>query len=355
MPECLMFKYGLNITTRGQAKPCCIFRTSSKDEQHDLYDIDAARAHFETLYEESLDKWLPQCINCSKPESRTGDSLRVRSHDIFKEGSGDGIRYLDMEISNTCNLTCRMCSPHSSSKWGAMVKNNPQLEWTGHDRSAARVKYGWHKDLDSIKHLLKHLQVLKFTGGEPFLIPQVKQVIDYVCEQGLAPNISLKIITNGTVDLTPWFDKLVQFDMVDLAVSMEATESRFEYMRPGASWEQVSGNCIALQKMIDEHDAYDVEVRIVPLLSVLNFAHVKTLEKWTKDHGMVWHDPDTEIIEPLHMTFQALKPELREKYNIHTTFPYKEETWLQLCKQMEIQDSIHGTDFRTECKELFDA
>ena len=354
MPKCLMFKYGLNITTRGTVKPCCIFRPGEEDLRVDMYDIDKAREYFEKLYEESLNKWIPQCVNCSNPESQGEDSLRISSAKIFNQKLGSGIRYLDMEINNTCNLTCRMCSPHSSSKWGAMVKNNPMLEWIGHEKRAAQAKYGWHKDLNSIKHLLKHLQVLKFTGGEPFLIPQVKQIIDYVCEQGIAPQIKLKIITNGTVELTQWFEKLAQFDEVDLAVSMEATGKRFEYMRPGASWEQVSENCIAMQNMITKHNAEDIEVRIVPLTSVLNFTQIETLGNWAKQHGMVWHGSE-EIIEPMHMTLQALKPELREKYNVKSVFPYKEEAWLQLCKQMEIQDSIHGTDFRTTCPELFDA
>ena len=46
-----MFKYGLNITTRGTVKPCCIFRPGEEDLRVDMYDIDKAREYFEKLYE----------------------------------------------------------------------------------------------------------------------------------------------------------------------------------------------------------------------------------------------------------------------------------------------------------------
>ena len=34
---------------------------------------------------ESLNKWIPQCVNCSNPESQGEDSLRISSAKILRK------------------------------------------------------------------------------------------------------------------------------------------------------------------------------------------------------------------------------------------------------------------------------
>lgn len=321
-----------------------------------------AREHFMKMSDKMDQDWISGCTDCKLEEKYNGDSLRTDAKNIFKLGNGDGIRYLDMDISNTCNLMCRMCGPHSSSVWQQAVKQNPDLDWDTETLKSAGGKYGWHRDLDDVFALLDNVQLIKFTGGEPFLIPQHHQVVDHVISTGNADNIKYRVTTNGTVDISKYYDKLKLFKDIRISISLDAVGSRYEYIRPGAKWDQVQDNVLKIQQLAEDHNrsvGYEhTHVGIVPCLSILNFTKQSELRQWTLDNNLKWYSSDNgigiEILDPVPLTFAALKPHLREKYNVETIFDYNESAWQKLLTQMKIQDKMFDTDFETECKELFD-
>ena len=325
-------------------------------------EIAQAREHFMELSKQMEQGWIPQCTDCRLEEKDGEGSLRIESAKLFKQGAGDGIRYLDMDIHNTCNLMCRMCGPYSSSKWQQTVKQNPDLPWDQEILKSVNGKYGWHKTLDDVFELMSNVQLIKFTGGEPFLIPQMHEVIDHVIENNIAENITYHVTTNGTVDVSKYYDKLKKFKNIRISFSVDATGSRYEYIRPGADWATVKQNIQKLNQLAKEHNQHlgreHSRIGVVPCISILSFTKQAETRQWALDNDLEWYSSDddigVEILDPTPLTFAALKPHLREKYNVDTIFDYDETAWHRLCQQMAIQDQMFGTDFETECSELFE-
>ena len=96
-----------------------------------------------------------------------------------------------------------MCSSYSSS--GVANEFQKILKETGvdlgldeHEKTFVQNKWYLQEEfVDSIKDMIANgLRHLKFTGGEPLMVPSVKKLIDYCVDNDFAKNIDLIIITN---------------------------------------------------------------------------------------------------------------------------------------------------------------
>ena len=123
---------------------------------------------------------------------------------------------LDLKLGNYCNLSCRMCSSYSSSTYASeFPKKKKILKETGidlgiNDYEKHNVQSKWYNEpkfVDTIKKMINDgLRHLKFTGGEPLMVPSVKKLLNYCIEQNKAKNIELVLITNGTLLNQEWID-----------------------------------------------------------------------------------------------------------------------------------------------------
>ena len=218
MPECLMFEHGLTLGPSGAVRPCCAFEVSGENL---FINDDWKKRHLEWA-QQSKTKWLSGCEECRLAEKQNGHSLRTFANQALKNKYG--IVYWDLKINNTCNLACRMCDSWNSSTWERIVKQNPDIDKVYHGQK----KDSWHKDIDQLLPLLLDAKIVKFTGGEPFLIPQVKKVIDYLIDTETNQIIELSFTTNGTQDITDWIPKLKEFKSVNIIFSIDAIGFRFE-------------------------------------------------------------------------------------------------------------------------------
>ena len=66
------------------------------------------------------DGWDEGCLKCKKEEDMDNkSSMRQR---LNKDFSGSNIEFVEISVSNQCNITCRMCGPKFSSKWAEIDK-----------------------------------------------------------------------------------------------------------------------------------------------------------------------------------------------------------------------------------------
>ncbi|WP_343044620.1 twitch domain-containing radical SAM protein [Allomesorhizobium camelthorni] len=135
----------LGILPSGKARFCCLASRLIRDEagpvsihSHSLDDIwngDSIKAVRRMMM---AGERAPECTGCYKAEERTGHSSRLQINKDFvggflnptrdapaefarhvtgSDGSCSALPVdLDLEMNNTCNLACRMCSPDYSSK-----------------------------------------------------------------------------------------------------------------------------------------------------------------------------------------------------------------------------------------------
>lgn len=317
MPDCQMFTHGLTIGPNGSVRPCCAIQIYGKNFSID----DDWQTRHENWREESQHVWLPECLECKLGEEQNGRSLRTFANQSLK--NVEGIVYWDLKINNTCNLACRMCDAWSSSTWEKISRENPDLDEIYHKKRNDR----WHRDIDRVLPLLIDAKIVKFTGGEPFLIPQVKRVIDYLIETETSYVIDLSFTTNGTQDIESWLPKLKKFKSVDLVFSVDAVGKRFEYIRSGAKWDQVSENIKNIKRLTKNTN---IKPSVIALPQALNEGHIDEVKYWCEKNQLEF-SKSPPLLSPDFMSQQALKdPVLKKK----------------LIKNMKILDRIHGTDYR---------
>ena len=178
-----------------------------------------------------------------------------------------------IDLGNECNLACKMCNPRASSKIDAQYK-----KWKLEDKSYSN----WTNDSDSFRNFLLSIDKinvhrLHFMGGEPFYSKKFLQIVDYLLEKK-RNNISVSVVTNGTIINPLLIEKLKTFKSFDIEISIESIESNNHYIRQGSDTEQLIQNILFLKKQ--ETDNFKVVLRTVPQLLSINTYHKLILWAW---------------------------------------------------------------------------
>ncbi len=320
MAECLIFKHGVTIGPTGAVRPCCAFNV--KEGTTNLYWKDDWQTQHAEWNEQSKNSWLQECEECRISEEQTGASLRTHYNKILEHA--DGINFWDLKVNNTCNFACRMCNQTSSSTWANIVRNVDEQELDEYYTHKHDTR--WVKEAEKFTELMYDAKTVKFTGGEPFMIPQVKRIIETLIEEDIAPAVTLEIITNGSYDITAWNNLFKKFKAVTVNVSIEAIGSRYEFIRAGSSWLTTQQNVVKFNKR-KPNNAH-LFVSILPM--VFNRNNIDDVIRWCTLHSIA-HSVSTPVINPAFMRPNAIEDE---------------ELKQQLIEQSEILDSIHGTDYR---------
>lgn len=322
MPECRLFRHGVCIGTGGTVRPCCMWNDPGVSDP--VWQDDWQAKH-EQHHQDSLNAWLPQCKRCEQMENTGKQSMRQRMNGVVIPDDAQGIVFWDLKVNNTCNLACRMCDTWSSSKWSEL---NDTPGYTGVTLPQTNKWYSTALDFVEEMRLAREI---KFTGGEPFLIPQVKRIQEQLVERGVAPNIKLHIITNGTQDMTQWMHLWQHFKTVRLSISVDALGDRYEYIRPYSNWRSVEHNAKALAhylKTVYNSDNINVFVNSLPM--ILNRNNLTEVAGWSNNLGFK-HTVTGVITEP-----EYLRPDA-------DTVP---ELWQQFVAQMTALDKRLGTNWR---------
>jgi len=218
-----------------------------------------------------------------------------------------------------------MCNPGSSSIWTNLIRDNPEEKWYALDQRPA-VRGTWAKKALEFSNLMLDAKIIKFTGGEPFMIPQVKKIIQRLIDEDVSSNIELELITNGSYDMTGWNHFFEKFKTVKINVSIEAIGKRYEYIRPGSSWSQTSENLVKFNKLKPRNT--HVTVSVLPM--IFNYNNMDEILDWCKNNDIDCFK-STPVIRPSFMSPSAMEDKsLRE----------------QLIKQSEIMDKIQDTNWR---------
>ena len=128
------------------------------------------------------------CADCINAEKNGMHSYRQYFDDIVRDenilvdlqGKND-IYYVDLRITNKCNLRCRMCVPQSSI---LLARDMKEL---GYNVSPEELRNAPAKDFDSlISELgpkLDNLKIVYLAGGEPSIMDEQYMFIDYLIEK----------------------------------------------------------------------------------------------------------------------------------------------------------------------------
>jgi MoaA/NifB/PqqE/SkfB family radical SAM enzyme len=300
LPESFCFSpwAHLEVSSRGEFKPCCVYRSSIKDGTGRPYNIsqDSIESVYQSqqlidLRKQFLSGQRPEgCSHCWQSETAIGYSNRnwLASHlsneidrlEVEQTSDISNLISLDIKLGNTCNFKCRICGPESSSRiaeerWsnGDRTFDLKQLNsfgrWTENDNT-------WH----TLNHLGSQLVNIDFYGGEPFLIKQHEKFLDQLVQQGYAGNIKLHYNSNGSVYPSNLFYKWQEFKAVNISFSIDDTGSRFELQR-GGNWLEVERNL----KDFLSNRLPNMSLGIFPTINAQNIYYLPQLIEWFENTG----------------------------------------------------------------------
>ena len=175
-----------------------------------------------------------------------------RESELLSETGEDGsldrpvVRYADIRLGNSCNLTCRMCGPVASRLWAASYNQvQPaqyrmpalQLAILGQSNWVKREPVAW-----LLEQSLPSVEALHFAGGEPLIVPEMVDALEHCVESGRAGEIDLSYNTNLTVLPEKVTALWPHFRSVSLLCSVDGYGRLNDYIRRPSRWSDIDRN-----------------------------------------------------------------------------------------------------------------
>ncbi len=283
LPDTLCVTPWINLEVRAQGNlaPCCLYQADYYPSIINLSLLETMQSTaLVDLRQQFLQGQKPKaCVKCWKDEAAGHKSKRQQDNYVFRDKRFDidwnnlqdiELVSLDIKLKNTCNLSCRICSPLYSSQWYSEVVRHPDK----YPAKFTRIKNEWTDDTSSnlwqdIIKIGKNIRYVTFTGGEPLLDKSHIHLLKYLIKIGVSDKTYLHYNTNGTVyanNLIPLWNK---FKTVELSFSIDNLFEKFEYERHGAAWQDVVDNINQYQLLNTE--IYNVNVySTVSALNILD-------------------------------------------------------------------------------------
>jgi molybdenum cofactor biosynthesis enzyme MoaA len=211
--------------------------------------------HINSLKEDFLNgRRPPSCQDCWELEDQGLKSMRntvffsfvpESEFATFNKQTKRDVEYLELRGSNLCNFSCRMCHPIDSNQLGNEIKNLPHLNTLLYRNSrTVDLEEITTNNFQEIIDQISTVRYLHLTGGEPMLIKQYYNLIDYIINHGYHKNMSLQITTNCSVYNSQIVDRITKFKRLRLTLSLDAVAEVAEYQRHGTKWDTIKSNII---------------------------------------------------------------------------------------------------------------
>lgn len=294
-------------------------------------------------------------------------SQRVNLEEIVSNTAPDGslpvnIPYFDLRLGNLCNLKCVMCSPHDSSSWikdwkiqTPQYKNIELKEDQGWDRTMDYIWYQKGSFIDSVKNQAHNIKELYFAGGEPLLIPEHYNILQFMVDGGFAKDCILRYNSNGTEISDKVLNLWSHFKLVKFNFSIDAAGVKNDYIRYPSEWKTITDNLSKLDNTPD-----NIVVNIACAVQALNVLYLDELVDYkmsqqfkkinSKDYGAGLIGLHLVYL-PSYLNVRVLPFDIKHQvsnriYNLIDKYssqdfdydPYGKQRWLGLIKYMKEED-----------------
>jgi len=165
------------------------------------------------------------------------------------------IAFFDVRFSNLCNMKCRSCGSHFSSRWAEDEEGKGRI-----------VEIEYPHLWEEIDEILETTEEIYFTGGESLFMQQHYELLDRLIQIGHFP----KLMYNSNASRLHLKDKHVKdywkyFDNIVFGVSCDQIGDKANYTRHGQKWNKIFDNLCWIRD-----NAPHVDIVPSPTISVLN-------------------------------------------------------------------------------------
>ena len=311
MPECKALTNHMCISLTGSWLPCCRFNGNKRNNL--IKDMTFAEFRnnewYQKIKDDMKDGWAFGCSRCKIDEDRNGASYRSFFNQNYFT---DKIEFIEISLSNKCNLTCRMCDPIYSSSWQKVIKANTELEPYFHN--APEIDFDVNKLLDGVD--LSCLKRIKYLGGEPFITPEINHLLNYLEEKNILGNLEFECNTNCTFFPKKLLPKLKKFKTLVISLSIDGVGKTNDYIRQGTSWDTIYKNILEWNNFRLENK--NVKLDLSPTIQAYNLHDVKNLELLADELGIKTNN--ILLMFPEHLSINVLPEsyleDIKDDYNI---------------------------------------
>ena len=362
MPFCFSPWTNVDISPTGKISPCCKFKGTVPEyttlpEYVNSDFLQSIKQQFQQ------DQWPVGCERCRIEENNNILSKRQLDHQRWKDQysqyqlASNQFITASVAFGNTCNLKCITCSPHSSSKWSPEY-----LKIYGVQIQPVKFyKKTFASEFVSQAPDIVHIDI---PGGEPFLsgVTEQKELLQQYIQSGQAHNITLHYTTNVTVmPDSEWWDLWQHFKEVELQLSLDGIDKRFEYIR-------YPGNWVSVFKNVSEYVSQQskITLSVSHTVSAYNIYYLDEFVSWCYNQGLPspWLG---RVHNPVHMRPTVWPESTRRAIADHLAVSKHPEVqlWSELlnnnddskhfdefCKRIIQHDDYRGLDFKTTFPEL---
>jgi len=299
MPQCKALTNHMCVTMSGSWRPCCRF------DQPDFFNTEQTNFEsyrhtdfYQNIIKDMFNGWSKGCQKCQDQERTRGTSYRK----FFYQFETENIEFVELSLSNQCNLACRMCNPTYSTTWGDLLNNNLPLK--KYIKPAKETNISIENIFGQID--LNYLKRIKYLGGEPFITPQIKELFEYLDKHNIIGNIIFECNTNCTLFPQKYLDYLNKFKKLEISLSIDGIGPVNDYIRYGKSWEIINKN---VDKWVEFRDnSKNVELILFTTVQAYNLHNISQLKKFAKKRnikfeGSILIDPDFLSINALHPVY----------------------------------------------------
>lgn len=291
MIKCANITNGLRVTTDGKFTPCCIAsEVYLKDDGGNVMSVldttfqEAQQSPTLKKIKEDFRKGIksPECNGCWDLEDSGVESKRMRDNQRISHLnlSENEIHFLELNMGNICNLSCRICNVYSSSNWKKEHKSvlNPDISDEKLNQITKSCSLPFADDSmvwDEIEKNISSVKILDLYGGEPMLMKKQWSILEKCVYTGIAKNKYVHFNTNGTIFKDEYFEILKNFELSDISFSIDGVGDKFNYLRYGANWNEVKNNILLwLDKTKDLKNFKFHICYTVSIMNVLDFNEV---------------------------------------------------------------------------------
>ena len=297
---CVLPWISLEASPVGTVRPCCLAMDEIEDDNGNKYklantglvEIQNSTA-MQTLREDFLAGKKPQnCRRCWNEERSGRTSKRMHTLDRLKHMIDENVSwttdamplmFLDLKLGNICNLKCRICGSWSSSQFAAEeIKFNKKEETRGSFAYKMLKDGAWPRESaefwDDLDQHLDNIRYIEFTGGEPFMIKEHFQLLQKLVDTGRAGQVEIHYNTNGTQYPEEGEAIWKHFKHVEIALSIDDVEQRFEYQRSNALWSEVVANTERFRQLRSRNN--NITLQACCTINVFNVYYLETVANW---------------------------------------------------------------------------
>jgi MoaA/NifB/PqqE/SkfB family radical SAM enzyme len=334
------------VHTSGHQRLCCTSDENiTKDDGYYLYNLkqDGLTDSWNSDYMKNIrksmieGKKLKTCYKCWDAIDQGLQALRRTSNQEFhiNNTEPDGsINYpskdVQLHFGNVCNLNCKMCSQMYSHSIGKellkMGDEDPEfLQWVKKESGVLNnwtgeldMVYDWYKN-EKVKksifdHVSENIKSMVVIGGEPTIIKEFYELLEYCHSRGTLKDKNLTITTNMTntnKNLSTWLGSVKSFM---LHASIDGIDDRNQYIRFPCNWSSVLSSILFYKSVMEKYN--NGHFSFAPAIQLLNIDQLDDLTKFfidnfaTENCGIAWI---SQVRYPIICDYDILPTEYKLK------------------------------------------